>query len=105
MNALKAIARRHQLAWVKNWIAQPVHIAQVATISGNMVGDDNHHCRERKIQAPGKRPSERLRTPSWRKNHAGASTSAKILANQQKENPRSKSKIKNPQSCGRNQVV
>src|SRR5437763_3305326 len=104
-NTLKAIARRHPFVRVNSRSPQPQHIAQVAIISGSMVGDDNHHCRERKIQSPPNKARPRLRTPNWARSQAGASTTEKILSIQQKENPRSKSKIKKPQSWGRNHVV
>jgi len=84
-----------------------MQMAQLATISGSMAGDENHHCTKlvKKFQSAPNALRPRLRIPSWRSSHAEASSKPKTFAHQDQEKPRSKSKRKNPQSCGRKNVV
>ncbi len=64
--------------------AQPRQIAQLATISGNIAGEENHHCvkLEKKIQTAPKIVSHGLRNPICRRHQPTAKSSPKTLTHQ-----------------------
>jgi hypothetical protein len=82
-------------------------MAQLATISGSIAGDENHHCvkLEKKKAAEPNATVSGFRMPMRRNIQPVASSRPKIFAHQYHAKPRSRSSRKNPQSCGRKNVV